>query len=130
MAEGILQLARYIVWIGFSDGLEQRRVLAEAEFRRLRVSEIALARVALHQTEPVVSRPQLTLQCRVATRISRQAIQIFHRAIYHQFAGWRSPGQILNGIVDFENERIRQLPHVVEALLGPGALRSRNAGLA
>ena len=72
---------------------------------------------------------ELEAQLGVLRLLAGKAVQVFERLGGDEPARGRGPGQVLDGVVELEEEGIRELPHVAEAALRARPLLFRPAGL-
>ena len=79
--------------------------------------------------EPMVSVRQIPLQRRIVARLPREAVEVGQALLDEQPARRRGAGQILDRVVELEEERVRELSHVVETPLRPGLGGPRAARL-
>ena len=85
---------------------------------------------ALHVAHLLVRGRQFALQSGVAGRFGAQTVQVAEGALDQQLPRPDGPGQRLDGVVDFEQQGIRQAAHVLKAALGTRPLHVGDVGLA
>ena len=111
-------------WASASSGrtrhhrLPDRFRLAIAGERAGAVAEIRAGRAALDVAHLVVGGRQLLLQPRIVGALGGEAVEIFERRADDQLARGRRARQRRDGVVELEQERVGELPHVLEAALG------------
>ena len=108
--------------LGGDDRLEQRDRLAIACERGRRVTLAGGIGLALHARDFLVSRCQLELERGVAAGFLRQRVEVLERIADEDLARVGRAGQLLDGVVDVEQQRVREPAHAREVPLGPGAL--------
>ncbi len=94
-----------------------------------RIAQVRRIWISLQVAEAEVGFHHLEFERRVARHVARQAVQIFGRLLDHQHARRRRSGQVADGFLELEQERIRKLVHVIETLFGAQSLTLGDVGL-
>ena len=105
-----------------AQGESPRQALAGAA----RVAEVRLEHATLNAGHALVGRRKLALQSRVSVLDVRELFGVLQRALHDQLARRRRAGQVADRVVELEQERVRELPHVVEVPLRGRALGPRD----
>ena len=75
----------------------------------------------LHLPHFQVRLGQVGLQRWISGCLSCQAVQVLQRFLYDELPSWRGSREVLHCGVQFEEQRIRQVPHVLEATFRSGS---------
>src|SRR5208282_4334099 len=94
------------------------------------VAEICVVRVPLNVADPLVGSRQFALEIGRVRRVFGEAVEIFQSAVDQNLSRGRGTGQILNAVVNVKKQRVRELAHIVKALLGASLLGAGNPRLA
>ena len=86
------------------------------------VAQVGRAGVALHLAHLFVGGGQFAAQFPVVPGLAREAVQVFQGMLHQGAARRRGPGEAGDLRLDFEEHRVRQLPHVVEPAVRPPRL--------
>jgi hypothetical protein len=109
--------------------LAKRRCLAMTFERARQVSQMSDRWRVLDSAEFFIRRRQLTLESAIAGRVLRETVEIFQTSLNDQRTSRSRARQVRDCIVYFEDDRIRELPHFVEAPFGSRPLFARDARL-
>ena len=107
----------------------QRDRLAIAGERARGVAEVGRERAALDVADLDVGGGDLAPEVDAIAGVAGEPVQVFEPLGHDQLARRRRALQLRDRVVEVEQERVGQLPHVAEALLGARALRPRHPRL-
>ncbi len=80
--------------------------------------------------DPLVARRPGRAAWRIVVPLGLDLLEILESAAHHQLARSRGAGQVLDGIMKLEQQRVGQLAQRLETLLGAGLLDAGDARLA
>ena len=94
--------------------------------RALRCASNEASTSQVSVSEPIVRLGQIAVQRKIVARLLSQAVEVLQGPFQDELARGQCPGDLFEAIVKLEKERVRQLPHIVEASFGAGALGTRH----
>ena len=112
-----------------SDRIVGRDRLPVAGQRPRGVAEVWIERTSLDVADLQVRGRELAPEVGAIAGVPRQLVEVFQPLGHEQLPRRRGTGQVADGVVDVEQRHVRQLPHVVEALLGARPFAAGDARL-
>ena len=116
-AGGIASRSLVVAWPA-AEQSGDREGPAVALQRPRRVPQARAIRGVLHLPHLEIRLRQVRLQGTIPRRFPGEAVEILQRLLHDELARGRRAGQVLDGVVQLEQQGVRQVTHVLEAALG------------